>query len=69
MQRSKLGVNLETLFSFYPFQLTAALNIYNFVQKLYLASESTYDHIMGQGGAIRKSPGARRKIRTKPLFL
>ena len=31
-----------------------ALNIYNF--------ESTDDHIMGQGGAIRKSPGAGPKL-------
>ena len=42
---------------FYPFQLTAALNSYNFVQKLYLASESTYDHIMGQGGCHTKKSG------------
>ena len=62
---------LETLFCFYPFQLTAVLNIYNFVQKLYLARESTDMTIISwaRGGAIRKSPGAHRKIITKPLFL
>ena len=48
------------------FRLTAALNIYNFVQKLYPFSESTCDHIMGQGGAIQKRPGPRRKIRPNP---